>query len=156
MSASWYDRSIAPTIVDILIKLRVKPPPGDELIRNISGREFPNHRINDAGIRYIRNLYYEKYATPTTVTAVNMSDAQPVMAIPLRDNEILDPIGRYEPGNPDKKLGYFKKMFGISSKPIAKLVAGTRRRSRRSKKKKTNKTKRTSSRKSSKKSRRRR
>ena len=134
MSASWYDRSIAPTIVDRLIQLGVKPPPGDELIRNISDHMFPNHRINDAGIRYIRNLYYEKYATPTTVTAVNMSDAPPVPAVPLRENEILDPIGRYEPGNPHKKFGDFKKMFGFTSKPIAKLVGGTRRRSRRSKK----------------------
>ena len=62
-----------------------------------------------AYIRYIRNLYYEKYATPTTVTAVNMSDAPPGPAVPLRENEILDPIGRYEPGNPHKKFGDFKK-----------------------------------------------
>ena len=51
MSASWYDRSIAPTIVDRLIQLGVKPPPGDELIRNISDHMFPNHRINDDVIK---------------------------------------------------------------------------------------------------------
>ena len=57
MSASWYDRSIAPTIVDRLIQLGVKPPPGDELIRNISDHMFPNHRINDAGIHTL----YKKF-----------------------------------------------------------------------------------------------
>jgi hypothetical protein len=83
------------------------------------------------------------YAVPATVRGVDMFEGDPVEAYPLRDGQILEPLARYEPGNPDKKFGNLKQMLGITSKPIARPLGGTRRR-RRSKKsfKKNRKTRR--------------
>lgn len=134
--ADHIEISRAPSIAKILIEqpgLYPGLPSISDLIKNIYRNKYDS-RISDAGIRYVKRLYENMYAVPATVRGVDMFEGDPVEAYPLRENEILDPIGRYEPGNPDKKFGDFKKMFGITSKPIAKLVGGTRRRSRRSKK----------------------
>lgn len=127
--------SRAPTIAKILIEqpgLYPGLPSISDLIRNIYQNEY-NSRISIAGIRYVKRLYENMYAVPATVRSVDMFEGEPVIAYPMRDDEILEQTAIYAPGNPDKKFGVFKKMFGISSKPKAALVehvGGTRRRRR--------------------------
>ena len=137
--------SRAPSIAKILIQqpnLRPGSESISDLIRNIYQREY-NIRISNAGIAYVKRLYENMYAVPATVRGVDMFEGDPVEAYPLRDGQILEPLARYEPGNPDKKFGNLKQMLGITSKPIARPLGGTRRR-RRSKKsfKKNRKTRR--------------
>jgi hypothetical protein len=134
-TASWYEIEKAPSIAQILIQqpnLRPGSESISDLIRNIYQREY-NIRISNAGIAYVKRLYENMYAVPATVRGVDMFEGDPVEAYPLRDGQILEQLGRYEPGNPDKKFGNLKQMLGITSKPIARPLGGTRRR-RRSKK----------------------
>jgi len=128
------DRVLAENIANYLIREGL--PPTDELIRNISQNYF-NRTITNKALFHTRYLYDERKATPTTVDVRGSYKGDPVMAYPMRNDETLELTASYAPGNPDKKLGFFKKMFGISSKPKAALVepvGGTRRRRRRGKK----------------------
>jgi hypothetical protein len=124
--------SRAPSIAKILIELPNLRPGSEsisDLIINIYQREY-NSRISNAGIRYVKRLYENMYAVPATVRGVDMFEGDPVEAYPLRDGQILEQLARYEPGNPDKKFGNLKQMLGITSKPIARPLGGTRRRTR--------------------------
>jgi hypothetical protein len=132
-TADWVEIERAPRIARILIQqpnLRPGSESISDLIRNIYERTYPNSTISNAGISHVKFLYEKLYAVPTTVRGVDMFEGEPVEAYPLRDGEILDPIASYAPGNPNKQFGDFKKMFGITSKPIATPVGGTRRRRR--------------------------
>jgi hypothetical protein len=131
-TADWVEISRAPTIVRILIEepgLYPGLPSIPDRIEDIYEREY-HGRISRPGIIYIKRLYENMYAVPTTVRGVDMFEGEPVEAYPLSNGEILEPVASYAPGNPNKKFGDFKKMFGITSKPIATPVGGTRRRRR--------------------------
>ena len=147
-TADWVEISRAPTIVRILIEepgLTPDSPSISERIKSIYRNNYHNSTISNAGIIYIKRLYQNMYAVPATVRGVDMFEGEPVEAYPLRDGEILEPVASYAPGNPNKQFGDFKKMFGITSKPIATPVGGTRRRRRG---KKTRRSRRRSSRRS--------
>lgn len=126
------DRALAGNIANYLIREGL--PPTDELIRNISLNQF-DRTISNQGVFHTRYLYDERKATPTTVDVRGSYKGEPVMAYRMRDDEILEQTASYAPGNSDKKFGFFKKIFGYSSKPKARLVetetvGGTRRRRR--------------------------
>ena len=124
------DRALAGTIANYLIREGL--PPTDELIRNISLNQF-DRTISNQGVFHTRYLYGERKATPTTVDVRGSYKGEPVMAYPMRHDEILEQTASYAPGNSNKKFGFFKKIFGYSSKPKATLVeplGGTRRRRR--------------------------